>query len=184
MSSYLSTKEILSLGFSSAGKNVLISKHTTFYKRHLISIGNNVRIDDFCVLSGSLTIGDYCHLAPHAIFSGSDDSCIYIDSCCTFAYGVRLFSKSDDYLGSSFTGSVVPQRLTNPVSDSVVIYKHVIIGTSSVIFPGVCLAEGTAVGAMSLVNKSTEPWTVYAGIPARAIRSRSSSLLKLCHELP
>ena len=45
--------------------------------------------------------------------------------------------------------------------------------------PGVHLTEGTAVGAMSLVRKSTEPWSIYLGNPAKKIKKRSKERLKL-----
>ena len=35
---------------------------------------------------------------------------------------------------------------------------------------------------MSLINRSTEPWGIYAGVPARRIRERSRELLELCRE--
>ena len=57
-----------------------------------------------------------------------------------------------------------------------------IVGSGCTILPGVTLAEGTAVGAMSLCKQSTEPWGIYAGIPARRIKERSRELLKLQKE--
>ena len=47
------------------------------------------------------------------------------------------------------------------------------------IFPGVVLSEGTAVGAMSLVRRKTEPWSIYSGIPAKKIKPRKQDLLRL-----
>jgi len=41
------------------------------------------------------------------------------------------------------------------------------------------VGEGGAVGAMSLVNKSIEPWTVNVGIPSRKIKERSKNILNL-----
>ena len=52
------------------------------------------------------------------------------------------------------------------------------IGACSVIFPNITIGEGTAVGAMSLVNKSLEDWKIYVGIPVRFIKQRSKSLLE------
>ena len=45
-------------------------------------------------------------------------------------------------------------------------------GTNVVIHPGVTLAEGSVVGSCSLVTKSTEPWTIYRGTPARPWKKR------------
>ena len=55
--------------------------------------------------------------------------------------------------------------------------RHVIIGSGSVVFPGVKIAEGCSVGALSLVNKSTEPWGIYVGNPARRVKLRKQDLL-------
>jgi galactoside O-acetyltransferase len=55
----------------------------------------------------------------------------------------------------------------------------VIVGASSIIFPGVTLAEGCSVGAMTLVNKSTAPWGIYVGNPARRVKERKKDLLLL-----
>lgn len=57
--------------------------------------------------------------------------------------------------------------------------KHVIIGSGSVILPSVEIKEGTAVVALSLVNKSLDEWSVYAGIPVRKINERSKKILDL-----
>jgi len=82
-----------------------------------------------------------------------------LDDFSGLAYGVKAFTCSDD-----LTNPTIPEKYKKA---SVYISKHCIIGTDSVIFPGVKLAEGTAIGAMTLVTKSTEPWSVYFGIPAK-----------------
>jgi acetyltransferase-like isoleucine patch superfamily enzyme len=46
------------------------------------------------------------------------------------------------------------------------------VGAHSVVLPGVRLAEGAAVGALSLVKGSLEPWSVYGGVPARSLGPR------------
>jgi Acetyltransferase (isoleucine patch superfamily) len=73
----------------------------------------------------------------------------------------------------------VPDKYKNEIKKEVVIRRHVIVGTHSVIMPGVILGEGTSVGAMSLIRKSTEAWSIYAGIPAKKIKDRSRDLLEL-----
>jgi acetyltransferase-like isoleucine patch superfamily enzyme len=44
---------------------------------------------------------------------------------------------------------------------------------NSVVLPGVTMAEGSVLGSNSLLKTNTEPWTVYAGSPARPIRKRN-----------
>jgi len=41
------------------------------------------------------------------------------------------------------------------------------------------IAEGCAVGAMSLVNRTTKAWGVYVGNPARRVKERKKDLLEL-----
>ncbi|WP_245150942.1 acyltransferase [Pseudomonas fluorescens] len=45
--------------------------------------------------------------------------------------------------------------------------------------PGVTIKEGCSVGAMALVTKSTDPWGIYAGIPAVRMKERKQGLLDL-----
>jgi galactoside O-acetyltransferase len=51
------------------------------------------------------------------------------------------------------------------------------IGSNSVIMPGVTLGEGSVVAACTFVNRDTEPWTIYAGVPARPIKLRRRDLM-------
>jgi acetyltransferase-like isoleucine patch superfamily enzyme len=104
---------------------------------------------------------------------------IQLHDFCTLAYGVKIFSQSDDYSGESMVNSLVDSRYKSEVFSSVVLKKHVIIGTNSVVLPGVTVAEGCSVGAMSLLNKSTEPWGLYVGTPAFRCKERKQDLLIL-----
>jgi len=61
-------------------------------------------------------------------------------------------------------------RPSEPVP--IAIEDDVWIGAGAVIMPGVILRKGTVVGANSVVTKSTEPYSVVAGVPARKLRSR------------
>ena len=95
------------------------------------------------------------------------------------SFNVQVFSQTDDYSGQALTNPTVPAKYTSVKHKEVVIGRHAIIGTSSVIMPGVTLGEGSAVGAMSLVRKSTEEWAIYMGNPAKKIMARSKKALEL-----
>lgn len=58
MSNFYNEVELKNLGLKSYGENVLISKKCSIYGAENIEIGNNVRIDDFCILSGEIKIGN------------------------------------------------------------------------------------------------------------------------------
>jgi galactoside O-acetyltransferase/dTDP-4-amino-4,6-dideoxygalactose transaminase len=99
------------------------------------------------------------------------------------AYYVQVFTQSDDYSGKTLTNPTVPTEFKNEYKAKISIGKHVIIGAGSVVFPGVILEEGCSVGALSLVRKSTTPWGIYVGNPAKRIKERSKELLELENKL-
>ena len=106
---YLSQSELEKLGFKHLGKNVRISDKASIYNAEQMEIRDYARIDDFCVISGKVSIGRYVHIAPHCLVAGGEKG----------------------------------------------------------------------VGAMTLVNKSTEPWGIYVGNPATRIKDRRQDLLAL-----
>lgn len=175
---YLSNNQLKNIGFKNLGKNVKISDKSSIYNPELIELGDNSRIDDFCVVSGRVVFGKYCHITPMCLVAGGIPGILFSDFS-TLAYGVKVFAQSDDYSGLTLTNSLIPKKFKNEIFESVSIGKHVIIGAGSVIFPGVHVAEGCAIGAMSLLNKSTDPWGVYFGNPARRIKERKKDLLEL-----
>lgn len=175
---YLSQEALLEMGFKSLGENVMISDKASIYDADRISIGSNSRIDDFCTVSGKVDIGMYVHLASYSMLAGGQKG-IAMGDFSGLAYYVQIFSQSDDYLGETMTNPTVPKAYKKEIIKRVTIGRHVIIGAGSIVMPGVDLAEGCSVGAMTLVNKSTDPWGVYIGNPARRVRERKKDLLEL-----
>ena len=175
---YLNDKELQSIGFKHLGNNVKISDKVSIYTPEKISIGDNCRIDDFCVLSGSITLGRNIHISLSCNVSGGQTG-IEMADFSTLSYSVNVFTQSDDYSGQSMTNPTVPNEFTNVFHSPVRIGKHVVVGAGSMVFPGVEISDGCSIGAMTLVSKSTDPWGIYVGIPARRIKDRSSELLEL-----
>lgn len=175
---YYSQIELNNLGFKYIGKNVKISDKASLYNYDQIEINDNSRIDDFCVISGKVRIGRNVHITPNCLVAGGEKGIIFEDFT-TIAYNVQVFTQSDDYTGLTMTNSTVPKQYKNEFKKEVVIKKHSIVGAGSIIMPGVTISEGTSVGAMSLILKDTESWSIYFGIPAKKIKSRSKSLLEL-----
>ena len=174
---FLSQNQIDNMGFKKVGKNVLISEKASIYNTDLIEIGDNSRIDDFCVVSGSVKIGRFVHFAVFNNVAGGEAG-ITFEDFSGLAYGCHVFAQSDDYSGQSMTNPTVPDCFKNEQKAPILIGRHSIVGTGSVIVPGVTLGEGTSVSALSLVMKSTVPWSVYFGNPARMLQPRSRELLQ------
>lgn len=175
---FLSQEQLNRLGFKYLGRNVKISDRASIYNFELIEIGDNSRIDDFCLLSGRITIGRNVHIAAFCNIAGGAPG-VFLDDFSGLAYGCHIFSQSDDYSGASMTNPTVPKKYKREFFKAVKIGKHSIVGTNSIILPGADLAEGTSIGAMSMVSKATQPWGIYFGVPAHRIKDRSMDLLKL-----
>lgn len=177
---YLNPNELASLGLKSCGQDVKISEWARIYNPTNISIGNNVRIDDFCILSageGGIELGSHIHIAAYSSLIGNE--LIYISDYCGLSGRVSIYSSSDDYSGEYLTNPVIPEHLTNVNHAPVHLEPHCIIGCSSVILPGVTIGEGVAVGALSQVRSSLERFYIYSGNPLRKISPRSKEMLNL-----
>ena len=175
---YYTKEELRALGFKQIGKNVKISDKASIYNYDQISIGDNSRIDDFCVVSGKITIGRNVHIAPFCLVAGGEKGVIFEDFS-GLAYQVQVFTQSDDYSGKTLTNPTIPEKYKNELKKETVIRKHSIVGAGSIIMPGVILAEGTSIGTLSLVRKNTEEWSVYVGNPVKKISNRKKDLLEL-----
>jgi len=126
-------------------------------------------------------VGSYVHIASHSVLTGGVAG-IVVQDFANLSQRVNVFANSDDYSGESMTNPMVPDRFKKLVQERVVIRKHVIIGCGSVVLPGVEIGEGSAIGALSLVNHDIEKWSIYAGVPARKVKNRSRELLRLENE--
>jgi len=176
----LSRDAIEKMGFATVGDIVQISDRASFYGTSRIALGDNVRIDDFCVLSagtGGISIGQHVHIAVYSSLIGAGK--ITLSDFCNISSRVSIYSSSDDYSGATMTNPTVPSEFTGVIHADVFLGKHVIVGSGSVLLPGVTLEEGVAVGALSLVTKRCEAFGIYVGNPARRIKERRRDLLEL-----
>lgn len=181
---FLKNDELNCLGLESLGENVKISDKATIINAGKISIGNDVRIDDFCIISageGGIKIGNFVHIAPYVSIQGHGK--VVLDDFSGLSSKVTIYSSSDDYSGRYLTNPTVPEKFTNVLHGDVILKKHVIIGTGSVLLPNCYLEEGVAVGAMSLVRGRVNEWVTVSGIPAKKIKNRSKRLLEMEKEL-
>ena len=162
MNSFYTDSELKEIGFKSVGSNVLLSRKTSIYSPETISIGSNVRIDDFCILSGNITIGNYCRIAAYCALYGSRG--IIMEGYNGMAMKCTVLSASDDYSGNFLIGPIYPENLTN-VRGGTVTFKHFSqLGAGCIVFPSVTMNEGAVAGAMTLVNRDLSSWTINGSI--------------------
>lgn len=176
MDSFYSRFELEHIGFATIGKNVLLSRKASIYSPAMISIGDNVRIDDFCILSGCIGIGSQVHISAYvALYGGMG---ITIEDYSGVSARTTIYSAVDDFGGDYLIGPMCPVEMTHVMGGPVVLQKYVQVGASCVVMPSLTVAEGSVVGAMSFVNQSLASWGIYAGVPVRRLRDRSKKLLK------
>lgn len=130
-------------------------------------------------------IGSFCFIQPN----------VFINHCFRLSIGKHFVVNSNTYInavgGISIgnyvligTNVVISSGMHNymnkdipitlqPISPkSITIEDDVWIGANAVILPGVTLRKGTVVGAGAVVTRSTESYTVVAGVPAQMIKKR------------
>lgn len=186
---YYDENDLKNEGFRSLGQNIQIAKNCTIIGLENISIGSNVRIDGFCSIiaagDGEVVLGSFIHIGAYCLLLGGNG--IEMRDFSTISHGGRIYSRSDDYSGGYLTNPTVPEKFTNVTAGRVILARHAIIGSSSVILPHVTIGEGSSVGALSLVTKDLDSWGIYCGCPVRKIKNRSKKLLeledKLLHEV-
>jgi galactoside O-acetyltransferase len=151
---------------------VTIWPRAVIVDREAIQWGSPVIIDDFVFIGRheSGVIGNYVHVASHASITGGGE--FWIADFAGLSSGVRLITGSEDFLGAGLTNPTVPAEFRAVKRGSVVVCSHAILGANAVVFPGVTIGEGAAVGAGSVVTRDLEPWGVYAGAPARRVKAR------------
>lgn len=180
MNSFYSELELLSMGFKSIGENCKISRYARFYGISSISIGNNVRIDDFCIISGDITIGSHIHISAYVALYGSMG--IILEDYTGISPRSTIYSAMDDFSGDYLIGPIHDACKTNVTGGRVLIKRFAQIGCNAVIFPNLTIGEGCVIGACSLVKESTQEWHVYVGIPSKPINKRSKGLLAINKE--
>lgn len=170
---FLTKTQLDAIGFKSIGEHVLISDKASIYRPDQIEIGDNVRIDDFCILSagdGGIKLGSHIHLACYVALIGAGR--IELEDYAQIAQKSYLMSSTDDFSGEYLTGTQVPEELRNVKSEPILFKKYAVLGAMSIVFPGVTVGENTAIGCMSMVKKSLESDGIYAGNPLRFIKNR------------
>ena len=175
MNSFYSEIELKEIGLKSYGSNVLISRKCSIYTPEKISIGNNVRIDDFCILSGNIMLGNNVHISAYCALYGAEGIEFKDYSGCSAR--TTIYSAMDDFSGDFLIGPMSPAETTNVIGGKVTIGRFVQLGAHCLVFPRVTIHEGAVVGALSLVTKDIPGWTICVGIPARKLRDRNTGLL-------
>lgn len=133
-----------------------------------ITIGQGTRIDRGVILrayGASIHVGNHCSINPYCVLIGGGD--------VNIGNGVRIASHAVIVAAShNFSDTSRPIHEQGETPQPITIENDVWIGAGAKILGGVTIRTGTIVGAGAVVTRSTDPWSIMAGVPARKIGAR------------
>lgn len=105
-------------------------------------------------------------------FTPNDDlsPCIFIGNNVSIAPNVTFVPNSEPNNSEYMLQIPYIKEFLIKKSANIVVEDDVWIGTGSVIMPNVTLKRGSIIGAGAVVLNDTEPYSIYAGVPAKKIR--------------
>ncbi len=176
----------------SCGRNVVFGQNVVLRHPHRIHIGDNVVIDDNCLLDAKGTSNRGIRI-DNGVFVGRNSilSCkngdIEVATGANIGFNCEIFSASRVRIGahvlmaaysyviggdhdfSDPTRAVLEQ---SRVSKGVVIGDGAWIGAGAKILDGVSIGDGAIIGASAVVREDVAARAVAVGIPARVVSTR------------
>lgn len=149
-----------------AGKGSII--HPTAIITSEVKMGDFCEIHPYTILdtkSGSIELGNNVSVNPHSMIYGQGG--LKIGNDVRIAAHVVIIPANHN-----FDGRDLPIRKQGMTKKGVIIEDDVWLGTGVKVLDGVTIAKGCVIAAGAVVTKSTEPYGVYAGVPAKKIKSR------------
>jgi acetyltransferase-like isoleucine patch superfamily enzyme len=160
------------------GIDVLIDSDSRFTRPELVSLGNHVAIDRGFYCTTGLKIGDYVHVSPYVAVIGGRHTYLEIQDFCFISVGARMICGSELFQGDGLIGPLIPDEFKDQqILEPITLKRFSGVCANSTVMSGVTMAEGSILGANSFLKTNTEPWTIYAGNPARPIKSRKSHIM-------
>jgi acetyltransferase-like isoleucine patch superfamily enzyme len=114
---------------------------------------------------GQISVGRRCSVNPYTVLYGhgglviEDD--VHIAAHCVVIPANHVFSDRDRTIKSQ-----------GVISKGIRIASDVWIGANVTVLDEVTIEIGSVIAAGAVVTKSTEPYSINAGVPARKIKSR------------
>ena len=119
---------------------------------------------------GKIVVGSHSYIGSLSTVQASLGNDISIGSHCSISHNVRLYTQSAQSDSDFRLGDGTPVRGPIHIGDGVWIGANVYIG------PGRTIEENAVVGANSVVTRDIPRDEIWAGTPARKIRSKRRNL--------
>lgn len=180
--------------FASVGHGVVFGCDLTLRHPHKIRLGNNVMIDDGCVLDAKgcagedFVIGDNVILSRGCLLSAKDGRLTigansnFGSHCLLYAVnhlsiGANTLFAAQCYVGGSmyhFNDPTLPPIQQGSYANGVSIGNGCWFGASVKVMDGVTVGDGVILGTGAVVTKDIEPYVVAVGVPAKVIKKRGA----------
>ncbi|MEZ8968470.1 DapH/DapD/GlmU-related protein [Vibrio breoganii] len=128
-------------------------------------IGGDVHSKLYCAKGATLSIGNNVGISNSAIFVTTS---VNIEDNVMIGGGCKIW---DTDFHSINHIDRIQKGDSNIISKPIIIKKNAFIGAGSFILKGACIGENSVIGAASVVTKNIPDNEVWAGNPARKIRS-------------
>ncbi len=154
------------------------------FKNAGVILGSNVQVYGQAL---DIAVGEAVHIFPNAIFEFGDGAKLRIGDRITFSYGVLVSCAGEISVGNdvqvgeytsirdsthSHADSSKPIRAAPDTTLPIKIGNDVWIGRGCLILPGTVIDDGVVLGANSVARGHLKGKALYAGAPARFIKSR------------
>lgn len=169
------TKLINLIYFSLKARKLHLRLESLDITRDCIFEGNNY-------IHKGVKIGPKCKIGRFSYLSGPSTviNDTHIGKFCSLALGVKIGLDEHDYnlvsthpfLYSSKYGKFVDVKNSIQKKGKTIIEDDVWIGAGSIILKGIKISKGAVIAAGSVVTKDVEPYSIYAGVPAKMIKKR------------
>jgi len=151
-----------SIDIKTKPRNLKIFEFTKIINPEYLFVGDNVVIDDFCLIyakaEAPVRTGSWVHLVNFSSYTGGP---ITIGNFIAVSGGARLLAGSDHYGDGALMNSPIPEKYRNTNREGCILQDFCFIGANSCVYPGVTIGEGAVVGAGSIVRTDLEPWGIY-----------------------
>ncbi len=176
------------------GRGVVFGRNVVLRHPHKIAIGDNVIIDDNCVLDAKGEDNEGIHIGDNVILSRntalvSKNGSIYLGDNTNLGANCLIQSESSVRIGSNilfasycyivgggnhaFSRTDIPIIQQPPISKGgIVIEDNCWLGARVTVLDGVTIGRDTVVGAGAMVLKDLPEFTIAVGVPAKVIKNR------------
>jgi acetyltransferase-like isoleucine patch superfamily enzyme len=175
------------------GRNVVFGQNVVLRHPHKIHIGDNVVIDDNCLLDAKgesnrgIRIGSGVFVGRNTILSCKNGD-IQLGDSANIGFNCEIFSASRVQVGASVLMAAYSYVIggghdfsdpSRPVLDQartsagVTIGDGVWMGAGAKILDGVALGDHAVIGAGAVVREAVPAYAIAVGIPARVVSTRN-----------